>query len=127
MLSLQAKDRICRLIESGIDSGARLALDGRDVVVPGYESGNFIGPTILSDVSDEMEWCKEEIFGPVLLCMEADDLEEAINMVTRSKCSGGASIFTTSASAARQFQTEIEAGQVRLQFLHVLIFKPLIA
>ncbi|XP_057496716.1 methylmalonate-semialdehyde dehydrogenase [acylating], mitochondrial-like [Actinidia eriantha] len=112
VISRQAKDRICRLIESGIDSGARLALDGRDVVVPGYESGNFIGPTILSDVSDEMEWFKEEILGPVLLCMEADNLEEAINMVNRSKCSGGASIFTTSASAARQFQTEIEAGQV---------------
>ncbi|GFY95578.1 aldehyde dehydrogenase 6B2 [Actinidia rufa] len=112
VISQQAKERICRLIESGIDSGARLALDGRDVVVPGYESGNFVGPTILSDVSDEMEWCKEEILGPVLLCMEADNLEEATNMVNRSKCSGGASIFTTSAAAARQFQTEIEAGQV---------------
>ncbi|KAG5548425.1 hypothetical protein RHGRI_013946 [Rhododendron griersonianum] len=112
VISKQAKERLCRLIQSGIDSGAKLALDGRNIVVPRYELGNFIGPTILSDVRVEMECYKEEIFGPVLLCMEADSLEEAINLINRNKYSSGASIFTTSAAAASKFQSEIEAGQV---------------
>ncbi|KAK9942949.1 hypothetical protein M0R45_008589 [Rubus argutus] len=112
VISKQAKERICRLIQSGVESGARLVLDGRNVVVPGYEHGNFIGPTILSNVSSDMECYKEEIFGPVLLCLEADSLEEAISIVNKNKYGNGASIFTTSGVAARKFQTEIEAGQV---------------
>ncbi|XP_015892225.1 methylmalonate-semialdehyde dehydrogenase [acylating], mitochondrial isoform X1 [Ziziphus jujuba] len=112
VISKQAKERIHKLIQSGVESGARLLLDGRDIVVPGYEHGNFIGPTILSGVTADMECYKEEIFGPVLLCLEADSLEEAINFVNRNKYGNGASIFTTSGVAARKFQTEIEAGQV---------------
>ncbi|XP_054778696.1 methylmalonate-semialdehyde dehydrogenase [acylating], mitochondrial [Prosopis cineraria] len=113
VISKQAKERIHKLIQSGVESGARLLLDGRNIVVPGYESGNFIGPTILSDVSANMECYKEEIFGPVLLSWRcADSLEEAINIVNRNKYGNGASIFTTSGVAARKFQTEIEAGQV---------------
>ncbi|KAM3694379.1 hypothetical protein ACJW31_07G053600 [Castanea mollissima] len=80
--------------------------------VPGYEHGDFIGPTILSDVTANMECYKEEIFGPVLICMEVDSFEEAINIVNRNKYGNGASIFTTSGVAARKCQTEIEAGQV---------------
>jgi malonate-semialdehyde dehydrogenase (acetylating)/methylmalonate-semialdehyde dehydrogenase len=112
VISKQAKERIFRLIQSGVESGAKLLLDGRNIVVPGYEQGNFIGPTILSDVTADMECYKEEIFGPVLLCLQADSLEEAINFVNRNKYGNGASIFTTSGVVARKFQTEIEAGQV---------------
>nr|GLL28606.1 methylmalonate-semialdehyde dehydrogenase [acylating], mitochondrial [Ipomoea trifida] len=112
VISKQAKDRICKLIQSGVDSGAKLLLDGRNIVVPGYEKGNFIGPTVLSDVTADMECYKEEIFGPVLICMQADSLEEAIRIVNRNKYGNGAAIFTTSGIAARKFQTEIEAGQV---------------
>ncbi|KAK7328081.1 hypothetical protein VNO77_22177 [Canavalia gladiata] len=112
VISKQAKERIHRLIESGVENGARLVLDGRNIVVPAYESGNFIGPTILSDVTANMECYKEEIFGPVLLLMEADSLEEAINIINENKYGNGAAIFTTSGVAARKFQTEIEAGQV---------------
>ncbi|BAT73894.1 methylmalonate-semialdehyde dehydrogenase [acylating], mitochondrial [Vigna umbellata] len=112
VISKQAKERIHRLVKSGVESGAKLLLDGRNIVVPGYESGNFIGPTILSDITTNMECYKEEIFGPVLLFMEADSLEEAISIVNSNKYGNGASIFTTSGVAARKFQTEIEAGQV---------------
>ncbi|KAG9440166.1 hypothetical protein H6P81_020331 [Aristolochia fimbriata] len=112
VITKQAKSRICKLIQSGVDNGARLILDGRDIVVPGYESGNFVGPTILADVTSNMECYEEEIFGPVLLCMQADSLEEAINIINRNKYGNGASIFTTSGVAARKFQHEIEAGQV---------------
>ncbi|KAG5114020.1 hypothetical protein JHK82_037289 [Glycine max] len=69
--------------------------------VLGYESGNFIDPTILSDVTANME------------CYKADSLEEAINIINENKYGNGASIFTTSSVAARKFQAEIEAGQVR--------------
>lgn len=112
VISKQAKDRICKLIQSGIESGARIVLDGRNIVVPGYEGGNFVGPAILSDVTSDMECYKEEIFGPVLLCMQAESLEDAIEIVNNNRYGNGASIFTTSGVAARKFQTEIEAGQV---------------
>ncbi|KAL0357001.1 UNVERIFIED_CONTAM: Methylmalonate-semialdehyde dehydrogenase [acylating], mitochondrial [Sesamum calycinum] len=112
VISKQAKERVCKLVQSGVESGARLLLDGRTIKVPGYEQGNFIGPTILADVTADMECYKEEIFGPVLICMQADSLEEAINIVNRNKYGNGAAIFTSSGIAARKFQTEIEAGQV---------------
>lgn len=112
VISKQAKEKICRLIQSGVNSGARLVLDGRQITVPNYELGNFIGPTILCDVTYNMGCYKEEFIGPVLLCMQADSLDEAISIVNRNKYGIGASIFTTSGTAARKFQTEIEAGQV---------------
>ncbi len=72
----------------------------------------FIGPTIVSGVTADMECYKEEIFGPVLLCMQADNLDEPMKIVNRNKYGNGASIFTSSGVAARKFQTDIEAGQV---------------
>ncbi|KAK4438080.1 Methylmalonate-semialdehyde dehydrogenase [acylating], mitochondrial [Sesamum alatum] len=112
VISKQAKERVSKLVQSGVESGARLLLDGRTIKVPGYEQGNFVGPTILADVTADMECYKEEIFGPVLICMQADSLDEAINIVNRNKYGNGAAIFTSSGIAARKFQTEIEAGQV---------------
>ncbi|KAK8364095.1 hypothetical protein V6Z11_A03G209000 [Gossypium hirsutum] len=112
VISKQAKELICRLIQSSVGSGAKLVVDGRNILVPGYEHGNFIGPTILSNVKVSMECYKEETCGPVLLCMEADNIEEAIDIVNRNKYGNGASIFTTSGVTARKFQTEIEVGQV---------------
>ncbi|WCJ18196.1 Malonate-semialdehyde dehydrogenase [Euphorbia peplus] len=112
LISKQVKEQICMLIQSSCGSGARLVLDGRNILVPGYENGNFVGPTILCDVTVNMECYKEEIFGPVLLCMHADTIEEAINIVNGNKYSNGASIFTTSGATARKFQTEVEVGQV---------------
>ena len=112
VISKQAKERICRLIQSGVDDGAKLLLDGRNIVVPGYEKGNFIGPTILSGVTPDMECYKEEIFGPVLVCMEASSFDEAIDILNRNKYGNGAAIFTASGAAARKFQMEIEAGQI---------------
>lgn len=109
VISKEVKDRICRLVQSGVDSGARLLLDGRNIVVPGYENGSFVGPTILCDVTISMECYKEEILGPVLLCMQADSLEEAITIVNRNRYGNGASIFTTSGVAARKFQNDIDA------------------
>ncbi|KAI5080589.1 hypothetical protein GOP47_0003772 [Adiantum capillus-veneris] len=112
VISKQAKDRICNLVQSGVESGARLVLDGRDVQVPGYSKGNFIGPTILSDVTPDMECYKQEIFGPVLLCMKAGSLSEAIEIVNKNRYGNGTAIFTTSGVAARAFQHDVDVGQV---------------
>ncbi|KAL5988430.1 Methylmalonate-semialdehyde dehydrogenase [acylating], mitochondrial [Asimina triloba] len=113
VISKQAKDRICRLIQSGAENGARLVLDGRNIVVPGYEDGNFVGPTLLADVASNME------------CYEADSLDEAIDIVNGNKYGNGASIFTTSGAAARKFQHEIEAGQfANYMFLFVISMVP---
>ncbi|KAG5529636.1 hypothetical protein RHGRI_030124 [Rhododendron griersonianum] len=112
VISKEAKDHTCRLVQSAVESGARLILDGRYIIVPGYEYGNFVGPTILCDVTTDMECYKEEIFGPVLLCTQADSLEEAITIVNSNKYGKGASIFTTSGVSARKFQNGIEAGLV---------------
>ncbi|PON93694.1 Methylmalonate-semialdehyde dehydrogenase, partial [Trema orientale] len=112
VISKQAKEQICRLIQIGVDSGAKLVLDGRNIVVPGYEYGNFIGPTILSNVTVNMECYKEEFLGPVLLCLQAASIDEAIDIVNGNKFGNGASIFTKSGVAARKFQAEVEVGQV---------------
>ncbi|KAF4353447.1 hypothetical protein F8388_005049 [Cannabis sativa] len=112
VITKEAKDRICRLVHNSLESGARLLLDGRKVVVPGYENGSFIGPTILSDITTNMDCYKEEMFGPILLCMQVDSLEEAIMIVNRSRYVNGASVFTTSGISARKFQNEVDVGLV---------------
>ncbi|PIN01488.1 Aldehyde dehydrogenase [Handroanthus impetiginosus] len=112
VISKQVKERLSRVIQTFVDNGARLVLDGRQIVVPKYELGNFVGPTILTDVTEDMDCYKEEILGPVLLCMTAGSLDEAIGIVNRNKHGNGASIFTSSCAVARKFQIEIDAGQV---------------
>ncbi|QCE07287.1 methylmalonate-semialdehyde dehydrogenase [Vigna unguiculata] len=112
VISKEAKERISGLVQRSVENGARLVLDGRDIVIPGYESGNFVGPTILCDVTTSIECYREEIFGPVLLCMQADNIDEAIAVINKNRYGNGASIFTTSSIAARRFQTDVEAGLV---------------
>lgn len=112
VISPEAKDRIHRLVESGIKQGAKCDLDGRGLVVEKYPKGNFVGPTILSNVTGKMECYKEEVFGPVLSIMAADTLEQAIEMINSSPYGNGTAIFTTNGSTARQFVNEIDVGQV---------------
>ncbi|XP_021717237.1 methylmalonate-semialdehyde dehydrogenase [acylating], mitochondrial-like [Chenopodium quinoa] len=112
VMSKQEKDKICKLIESAIERGARLILDGRNIMVSGYQQGNFIGPTIVCDVTADMECFREKMYGPVLLCMQVKSLEEAISIINECRHCNGASIYTASGASARQFQTLIEASQV---------------
>jgi malonate-semialdehyde dehydrogenase (acetylating)/methylmalonate-semialdehyde dehydrogenase len=93
-------------------SGATVALDGRGVRVPGYESGNFLGPTVLTDVTTTMPAYREEIFGPVLVCLEARTLDDAIALVNACPYGNGTAIFTRSGAAARRFQSGVEVGMV---------------
>lgn len=112
MISKQAKDRAVTLIQQGIDDGAQCLLDGRGVVVPGYEKGNFVGPTILDNVDRNNRAYTEEIFGPVLVCLSVPTLEDAIAFTNSNPYGNGCSIFTTSGAVARKFQHEIDVGQV---------------
>ncbi len=112
VVSRAARERILGLIEAGVNEGATLALDGRGVKVPGYEQGNFIGPTIFSDVTTDMSIYKQEIFGPVICVLEAPTLDDAIALVNRNPMGNGVGLFTQSGAAARKFQSEIDVGQV---------------
>jgi len=112
VVSKRAKERVLGLIESGIKEGAKLELDGRDVKVPGYEQGNFVGPTLFSGVKTDMQVYTQEIFGPVLVTLEVDTLDEAIALVNANPFGNGTGLFTQSGAAARKFQSEIDIGQV---------------
>jgi len=112
LISPESKVRVEKLIQSGVKQGATLTLDGRNVQVPGFEKGNFVGPTILSDVKPNMECYTDEIFGPVLVCMKAKNLDEAIDIINKNPYGNGTAIFTKSGAAARKYQHEIDVGQV---------------
>lgn len=92
--------------------GAKCALDGRNIKVEKYPNGNFVGPTILTDVTVDQDCYKEEIFGPVLSVMSADTLEDAINIINNNPYGNGTAIFTSNGSSARQFVNDVDAGQI---------------
>jgi len=112
VISCAALSRIEGLIERGIADGATLELDGRKPNVPGYEKGNFVGPTIFSGVKPGMAIYDQEIFGPVLSVVAAKDLDEAIEFINANPNGNGTAVFTQSGAAARKFQEEIDVGQV---------------
>ncbi|NMZ03538.1 CoA-acylating methylmalonate-semialdehyde dehydrogenase [Pseudomonas proteolytica] len=112
VISKRAKARILDLIESGVKEGAKLELDGRGIQVPGFEQGNFVGPTLFSGVTTDMQIYTQEIFGPVLVVLEVDTLDEAIALVNANPFGNGTGLFTQSGAAARKFQSEIDVGQV---------------
>ncbi|WP_265920929.1 CoA-acylating methylmalonate-semialdehyde dehydrogenase [Cupriavidus nantongensis] len=112
VVSVAARERILGLIAAGEREGATLVLDGRGVEVPGYPQGNFIGPTIFTDVKTDMSIYTEEIFGPVLVVIGVDTLDDAIALINRNPFGNGTGVFTQSGAAARKFQSEIDVGQV---------------
>jgi malonate-semialdehyde dehydrogenase (acetylating)/methylmalonate-semialdehyde dehydrogenase len=112
VVSCAALERIQGLIAAGVEEGATLALDGRHPTVAGFERGNFIAPTIFSDVTPTMRIYREEIFGPVLCVLSAATLDEAIALINANPNGNGTAIFTRSGAAARHFQEEIDVGQV---------------
>jgi malonate-semialdehyde dehydrogenase (acetylating)/methylmalonate-semialdehyde dehydrogenase len=112
VVSAEAKQRIESMIEKGVQEGAKIVLDGRNLTVEGYENGSFVGPTILADVTPEMSVAQEEIFGPVLALMKADSLDEAVDLINQSRFGNAASIFTSSGGHAREFKYRVNAGNI---------------
>ena len=112
LINPQAKERVLRLIQEGKEAGADCILDGTECVVEGYPDGNWVGPTMFRNVSRDMSIYQEEIFGPVLIALEVDTIEEAIALINENPYGNGTSIFTSSGAAARKYQHEIKVGQV---------------
>jgi len=112
VITRESMARINGLIQGGLDDGAHLLLDGRNIKVPGLESGNFIGPTILGNVSQESEIYNTEVFGPVLCIVNTETLDDSIELINRSRFGNSACIFTRSGAAARKFRHDALAGNV---------------
>ncbi len=127
LISKDAKTRAETIIRQSIDQGATCMLDGRGTVVEGYETGNFLAPTIIS-LNQHQHYITrstdsaaeplsnpaytEEIFAPVLTILTVPTLEDAISITNDNPYGNGCAIFTSSGGAARKFQYEIQAGQV---------------
>jgi malonate-semialdehyde dehydrogenase (acetylating)/methylmalonate-semialdehyde dehydrogenase len=107
VVSQTACERIRGWIERGVEEGATLAVDGRDA-----GEGMFVGPTIIDDVMPDMDVAREEIFGPVLSVIRVETLEEAIDVVNRSRFGNGTSIFTENGAAVRRYRHDVEAGMI---------------
>jgi len=112
MISKDALARAERLIGSAAKEGANIVLDGRGVKVEGHPNGNWLGPTIITNVTPAMECYKEEIFAPALIVLQVDTLDDAIQMINNNPYGNGTAIFTSSGIAARKFQHDVDAGQV---------------
>jgi malonate-semialdehyde dehydrogenase (acetylating)/methylmalonate-semialdehyde dehydrogenase len=108
----QARERIVDLIGSGERQGAHLAVDGRELAVPGYERGFFVGPTVVDQVTPDMDVYREEIFGPVLSVVRAETVDEAIALINSNPYGNGTAIFTSSGEAARRFQRGVRVGMI---------------
>jgi malonate-semialdehyde dehydrogenase (acetylating)/methylmalonate-semialdehyde dehydrogenase len=112
VISAKAKAFILDMIQTGIDEGATLALDGRELTVPGCEKGHFLGPTVFTDVKPGMKIHQTEIFGPVVVILKADSLDEAIRILNEHQYSNGASIYTQNGYYARKFKLQTDAGMI---------------
>ncbi len=107
-----AKANIERLVQSGVDQGATLAVDGRDYSLQGYEDGYFVGPHLFDNVTKDMDIYKTEIFGPVLSTVRAQSYEEAIGLAMDHEYGNGTAIFTRDGDTARDFAKRINIGMV---------------
>jgi len=112
VISAKSKKFILEMIEKGIKEGATLALDGRDLVIPGCEKGHFVGPTVFTDVKPGMDIHNTEIFGPVIVILKADTIDEAINIINEHQYGNGASIYTQNGYWARKFKLDTECGMI---------------
>ena len=112
IVTREARDRIAGYVASGERQGARIAVDGRGLVVPGHEDGFFIGPSVLDHVSPSMDAYRDEIFGPVLSVLRAGSVDEAIALINANPYGNGTAIFTSSGEAARRFKRGVSVGMI---------------
>ena len=106
------RDKVKGYIDKGVAEGAKVVVDGRDVVPDSDGEGYFIGPTLFDNVTKDMTIYKEEIFGPVLSVVRADTYEEALKLINDHPYGNGTAIFTNDGGAARRFQNEVEVGMI---------------
>jgi malonate-semialdehyde dehydrogenase (acetylating)/methylmalonate-semialdehyde dehydrogenase len=112
VITPESRERIKGLIQKGIDEGANILMDGRNIKVSGYEKGNFLAPTILENVALDKQLIQTEIFGPVMSLISMRDIEEALQFVNNGNYGNMACLFTSSGASARKFRNEADAGNI---------------
>ena len=112
LITKQHQEKVIGYIDSAEQQGADIVVDGRSLKVEGYESGYFVGATLIDKVEAEMESYKAEIFGPVLQVMRVKTMEQAMQLINDHEYGNGTCIFTRDGEAARYFSDNIEVGMV---------------
>ncbi|MFB6082285.1 MAG: CoA-acylating methylmalonate-semialdehyde dehydrogenase [Halanaeroarchaeum sp.] len=113
LITAEHRSRVESYVETGVEEGATLLLDGREREFPEYpDEGHYLGPTVFGDVTPEMTIAREEIFGPVLSLIRVDDLEAAFEVLNGSDFGNAASLFTDRGSDAKRFRHDVEAGNL---------------
>ena len=112
IVSKAQRDKIVGYIDSGVEQGAELVVDGRGFKLQGYENGFFVGGTLFDHVKPDMKIYKEEIFGPVLSVVRAQSYKDAVQLIHDTEYANGTAIFTRDGDAAREFADKIEVGMV---------------
>jgi malonate-semialdehyde dehydrogenase (acetylating)/methylmalonate-semialdehyde dehydrogenase len=111
-----SKNRINGLVNSGVEQGANLVVDGRDFKMQGYENGFFVGASLFDNVTPDMDIYKEEIFGPVLSTVRTENYEEALDLIMKNNYGNGTAIYTADGDTARDFATRVNVGMVGINF-----------
>jgi malonate-semialdehyde dehydrogenase (acetylating)/methylmalonate-semialdehyde dehydrogenase len=112
LVTLAHRDKVSSYIDSGEREGAQIVVDGRGLKLQGYEKGFWLGGTLLDRVTPEMTVYKEEIFGPVLSVVRAENYERAVGLINNHSFANGTAIFTRDGDAARDFTDRIQVGMV---------------
>ncbi len=112
VISMEAKQRIESYITEAVEKGAKLLVDGRNTKPKGFENGSYVGVTILDEVRPDMKIAKEEVFGPVLVIMRTNDIDEAIKIENASNYGNASSVFTQNGSLANYIMDRVSAGMV---------------
>ena len=109
-------EKVKSYVDLGIKEGAKLVVDGRNFKLQGYEKGNFMGGCLFDEVKPDMRIYKEEIFGPVLSVVRANDYEEAVRLPSEHEYGNGVAIFTRDGDTARDFVNRVQVGMVGVNF-----------
>ena len=112
LITQAARERVCSLIDSGVEQGADLLVDGRDARLQGYEDGFFVGATLFDRVQPDMQIYREEIFGPVLSVVRADTFQNAVDIVRQNEYGNGIALFTRDGDTAREFSRQVDIGMI---------------
>ena len=112
LVTREAQQRVLGLVQSGVDQGAELVVDGRDFKLQGYEDGFFVGPHLFDKVTPDMDIYKQEIFGPVLSTVRAKNYDDALSLTMNNPYGNGTAIFTRDGDTARDFANRVNVGMV---------------
>jgi len=112
VITRESRQRITDLISTGEAQGADILVDGRRIVVPGFEEGFYVGPTVIDNVTTDMDVYTNEIFGPVLSTLRVQSVDAAIAIINANPYGNGTTIFTSNGASARRFHREVHVGMI---------------